>query len=203
MRYIVYNICLYIEALHITTNISTKVNGIAGVWHIPDIMNYSIDVNRYNLDLSGITSLVFEVKRCGPAHVLLSSSDVRNSSEPLYGISIGYKTFKTFITYRADDSLDSGSMKHVKYVKFLTPNLLNCTVYLPLWISWADGDIKLGTGVVVDENILEYLTNTPHFEVKSIGVLTDKGRLGNWRIQVEGNFKICISFVFITNSKKI
>lgn len=113
-------------------------------------MNCSIDINSYNLDLSGITSLVFEIKRCGRAHVILSSSDVRNSSEPLYGISIGYKTYKTFITYRADDSLDSESRN---YVSFLNPNILNCTVYQTFWVSWSDGDIKLGTGNVVGENI--------------------------------------------------
>ncbi|CAG2196544.1 unnamed protein product [Mytilus edulis] len=171
------------DGLHTTTNVSTKVKGVAGVWYTPDIMNCSIDINSYNLDLSGITSLVFEIKRCGRAHAILSSSDVRNSSEPLYGISIGYKTYKTFITYRADD-------------------------------SWSDGDIKLGTGNVVGENILGYSTNAPQFEVKSIGVLTDKGRLGNWKIQVEGAHKIdsskkdkmeevlCVEFKLIQKSSR-
>ncbi|CAG2196545.1 unnamed protein product [Mytilus edulis] len=178
------------EGLRITTTVSTKVEGVAGGWYTPDIMTSSIDINRYNLDLSKITSLVFDIKRCGRAHLLLSSSAVRNSSEPLYEIDIGYKNYYTFIIYRADDSLDPESRNHVK---FLTPNIYNCTVYLPFWISWADGDIKLGTGIVVDENVLGYLTNTPHFEVKSIGVLTDYGRLGNWRIQFEGAHKIDLS----------
>ncbi|XP_063415954.1 uncharacterized protein LOC134697600 [Mytilus trossulus] len=149
-------------------------------------MDYTIDVNKYNLDLSGITSLVFEVKRCGRTHVLLSSSDVRNSAEPMYEIDIGYNNYDTFIIYRSDDSLDHESRK---YVNFPTPDIFNCTMYYPFWISWKEGDIKLGSGIVIDDNILGYLTNAPQFEVKAIGVLTDYGELGSWRIQFEGNFE--------------
>ncbi|XP_071123882.1 uncharacterized protein [Mytilus edulis] len=170
-------------SVHITTTVSTQVNGKVGSWFTPDVMDFTIDVNKYKLDLSGITSLVFELKRCGRAHVLLSSSDVRISSEPMFEIDIGFDTYETYIIYRADDSLDSGSRI---FSKFLTPNIFNCTVYLPFWISWADGEIKLGTGIVVDENVLGYLTNAPQFEVKAIGVLTTYGMLGSWRIQFEG-----------------
>ncbi|CAG2253174.1 unnamed protein product [Mytilus edulis] len=176
---------VFVEGVHITTTVSTQVDGMICSWYIPDIMDYTIDVNKYNLDLSGITSLVFELKTCGRAHILMSSSDVRNSAEPMYEIDIGFDTHKTYIIHRADDSLDSGSRM---FSKFLTSNIFNCSVYLPLWISWADGDIKLGTGSVVDENVLEYLTSAPQFEVKAIGVLTDYGMLGSLKIQFEDNF---------------
>ncbi|CAG2205172.1 unnamed protein product [Mytilus edulis] len=176
-------IYFFVEGVHITTTVSTQVNGKVGSWFTPDVMDLTIDVNRYKLDLSGITSLVFKLKRCGRAHVLLSSSDFRISSEPMYEIDIGFDIYETYIIYRADDSLDSDSRI---FSKFLTPNIFNCTVYLPFWISWADGDIKLGTGIVVDENVLGYLTNAPQFEVKAIGVLTSYGMLGSWRIQFEG-----------------
>ncbi|VDI67024.1 Hypothetical predicted protein, partial [Mytilus galloprovincialis] len=56
---------------------------------------------------------------------------------------------------------------------------------IPVWISWEDGEIKLGTGVVVGEHVLGNLTNTDHFEVRSIGVFTDRGIIGNWTIQLE------------------
>ncbi|CAG2253175.1 unnamed protein product [Mytilus edulis] len=148
-------------------------------------MDLTIDVNRYKLDLSGITSLVFKLKRCNRANVLLSSSDFRISSEPMYEIDIGFDIYETYIIYRADDSLDSDSRI---FSKFLTPNIFNCTVYLPFWISWAEGDIKLGTGIVVDKNVLGYLTNAPQFQVKAIGVLTSYGMLGSWRIQFEDKF---------------
>ncbi|CAC5386103.1 unnamed protein product [Mytilus coruscus] len=169
--------------VHITTNVSTtQVNYFVSSWKTPDVMDYTIDINRYNLDLSGITSLLFEIKTCSYAHVLLSNSDVRNSSKPLYEIIIGYFNYDSFIIYRADDSLYSGSRN---YTSVETPNILNCTVYLPFWISWESGDIELGTGIVVGENVVLNLTNTHHFEVKSIGVLTDLGTLGNWIIQIE------------------
>ncbi|CAC5362842.1 unnamed protein product [Mytilus coruscus] len=139
-------------------------------------MNYTIDINRYNLDLSGITSLLFKIKACDSAHVLLSTSDVRNSSKPLSEIIMGYFSDSSYIIYRAESTHDTW---------FSIPNILNCTVYLPFWISWASGDIELGTGVVVGEDILGNLKKTNHFEVRSIGVFTDRGTLGNWTIQVE------------------
>ncbi|CAG2200270.1 unnamed protein product [Mytilus edulis] len=129
------------EGVYITTIVTTKVNDQVGSWGTADVMDYTIDVNKYNLDLSGITSLVFELKRCGRAHVLLSSSDVRNSAKPLYEFDIGNKDYSTYIIYRSDDSLDPESRN---YVNFLTPNIYDCTVYLPFWISWAEGEIKLG-----------------------------------------------------------
>ncbi|XP_063400139.1 uncharacterized protein LOC134684763 [Mytilus trossulus] len=172
-----------VGGLQITTNVSTpKVDSGIDAFTIADIMNYTIDINKFNLDLSGITSLVFEVKACMYAHVLLSSSDVRKSSEPLYEIIIGDYNYRSYIVYRTNDSLSSES-RTFKNVN--TPDILNCTVYLPFWIRWAGGEIKLGTGVVVSENVLGSLTNTDHFEVRSIGVFTDKNASGNWTIQLE------------------
>ncbi|VDI06407.1 Hypothetical predicted protein [Mytilus galloprovincialis] len=174
--------------VQITTNVSTtKVDGYVSAWHTADIMDYTIDINRYNIDLSRITSLVFEIKACRRAHVLLSSSGVRNSSEPLYEILIGDGIFNSYIIHRTNDSLHPESRK---YEGFDTVDIQNCTVYIPFWISWADGEIKLGTGVVVGEHVLGNLTNTDQFEVRSIGVFTDGGKTGNWIIQLEGNFKI-------------
>ncbi|CAC5362838.1 unnamed protein product [Mytilus coruscus] len=145
-------------------------------------MNYTIDVNKYNLDLSEITSLVFEVKACGNVCVFLSSSDVRKSSKPLYGIGIGHQNTHSYIFYREDDSKD---FVDSPYAYSNTLNILNCTVYLPFWISWAGEDIKFGTELVIGENVVGNLTNMDHFEVKSIGVFTSGGKLGKWKIQVE------------------
>ncbi|CAC5362839.1 unnamed protein product [Mytilus coruscus] len=169
-------VCLYIEGLQITTNVSTQVSGTVESWHTPDIMNYTNDVNRYNLDLSGITSLMIKLKACHSAHVLLSNSVVRNSSKPLYEIIISYFYDTSYIVYRAEGSLDTD---------FSTPDILNCTVYLPFWIRWADGDIKLGTGIVVGDHVLGNFKNADHFVVRSIGVLTDRGSLGKWNIKIE------------------
>ncbi|VDH99134.1 Hypothetical predicted protein, partial [Mytilus galloprovincialis] len=164
--------------VQIKTNVSTQTNDWVSAWYTADIMNYTIDINKCNLDLNGITSLVFEIKTCREAQVHLSSSDVRNSSEPLYAIVIGQIFF--YINYRANDSVESTNTEF-----FQDQNLINCTVDLPLWTSWADGEIKLGSGNVVGENVLGNLTNTHPFEVKSIGVLTYPFTLGKWKIQLE------------------
>ncbi|XP_063418855.1 uncharacterized protein LOC134701647 [Mytilus trossulus] len=75
------------SGVQITTNVSTMVDRNVNAQSVADSMNYNIDVNRYSLDLNGITSLVFEINTCTWAHVLLSSSGVRNSSEPFYDIA--------------------------------------------------------------------------------------------------------------------
>ncbi|CAC5365811.1 unnamed protein product [Mytilus coruscus] len=168
----------------ITTNVSTQVSGYRDAQKDSDIMNYTFDINKYNLDLSGITSLLFVLKTCDNAHVLLSNSDVRNSSKPLYDIIIGDTI--SVIVYRVNDS---GYHESMHYKIFPTPNILNCTVYLPFWISWEVGDVKLGKGLVVGENVFGNWTNSHHFNVRSIGVLTDVSTLGKWQIQVEDLFK--------------
>ncbi|XP_063416192.1 uncharacterized protein LOC134697835 [Mytilus trossulus] len=170
------------KSVHITTNVSTKVNDYVDALGTADIMNYAIDISRCNLDLSGITSLMFEIKACDNGHVLLSNSYVRDSSKPLYEILIGEDNYYSVIFYRTDDSLEPGSYI---FNQSNTYNILNCNVYLPFWISWADGDIKLGTGILVDENVLVSFMNPHHFEVRSIGVFTSHYKLGIWTIQVE------------------
>lgn len=166
-------------------------------------MNYTFDGNRYNLDLSGITALVFEIKACTWSHVLLSSSSVRNSSEPLYEIVfINFMdVYRLYIIYCSYGSLDSRKCNIEPFVHQIK---MNCTMYLPFWISWAGGDIRVGTGIDVSANVLGNFTNTDNFDVRSIGIFTEGSRLGNWIIQIEGNFKLCTSFaIFVFFSKFI
>ncbi|VDI73671.1 Hypothetical predicted protein [Mytilus galloprovincialis] len=175
--------------VQITTNmIPTIVDRHVRAEITADIMNYTIDVNRYNLDLSGITSFVFEIKACHLfEYVLLSSSDVRNSSEPLYEI-IFYNSYNLYflITYCSHDSLNS---RNCNMEEFNHQIELNCTMYLPFWISWAGGDIRVGTGIDVSANVLGNVTNTNNFEVRSIGVFTRRRHEErNWKIQIEDKF---------------
>ncbi|XP_063418874.1 uncharacterized protein LOC134701669 [Mytilus trossulus] len=166
--------------VQITTNLST--NGNVDSMHPADIMNYTIDVNRYSLDLNGITSLVLEINTCTWARVLLSSSGVRNSSEPFYDIVFinnNFDYFFLYIAYRTDDS------EKYKYKRFVHQIEMNCTMYLPFWISWAGGDIIFGTGINVSANVLGNVTNTNNFEVRSIGVFTHGHEERNWKIQIE------------------
>ncbi|VDI24038.1 Hypothetical predicted protein [Mytilus galloprovincialis] len=177
--------CASPGGVHIRTNVSTKVNAFVSALNAPNITNYAIDISRCSLDLSGITSLMFEIKACANGNILLSNSNVRNSSKPLYEILIGDSNYYSIIAYRTDDSFERGSYM---YNESITRDILNCTVYLPFWISWADGDIKLGTGILVDQNVLVSLMNPHHFEMRSIGVLTSHYKLGKWTIQVEDKF---------------
>ncbi|CAG2191132.1 unnamed protein product [Mytilus edulis] len=178
---------MYIVGIHIVNNVLTEDSGYVKASLIADIMNYTIDINRYNLDLKGIT-LAFEVKACASVHILLSSSDVKNSLLPLYEIRLGgWGNIKSHLLYRADDSLTAESM-YLKEVD--TPNILNCNVYLPFWISYTGGHIGYGIGLLVGENALSNVINTNKVEVRGIGVLVsyNYGRSAEWKIQLEDKF---------------
>lgn len=158
-------------------------------------MKYSTDINKYNLDLSGITSIMYEVKACKDAFVLLSNSDVKNSTNPLYEIQFGnFLNSRSRILYRINDSLDAGS-RYMQYKN--TPNILNCNMYLPFWISWAGGKITYGTGLVVAENTLDSWISTNQFAVRGIEVYTSFSETGDWNIHLEGNVNI---YVFLIHS---
>ncbi|CAC5389072.1 unnamed protein product [Mytilus coruscus] len=183
-------LCLHVfttRGVHIMNTLSTpnSGNGISSR-RTHDIMKYSTDINKYNLDLSVITSLMYEVKACKDAFVLLSNSDVKNSSKPLYEIQFGNNfNRKSRILYRINDSLDAGS----RYMQFINSrNILNCNVYLPFWISWAGGKITYGTGLVVAENTLDSWINTNQFAVNGIEVYTSFSETGDWKIHIEDKF---------------
>lgn len=180
---------MYIVGIHIVNNVLTEDSGYMKASLIADIMNYTIDINRYNLDLKGIT-LAFEVKACMSVHILLSSSDVKKSSLPLYEIRLGgWGNMKSHLLYRADDSLTAESM-YLKEVS--TPNILNCNVYLPFWISYTGGHIGYGIGLLVGENAMSNVINTNKVEVRGIGVLVSYNydRSAEWKIHLEGNVPI-------------
>ncbi|CAC5396783.1 unnamed protein product [Mytilus coruscus] len=178
-------VCLLVSkasGIQIEANALTKVNGSVFVEFTPNMMTKTIDINRYNLELGGTTSLVFEVKACRNGHVLLSNYGVQNSSKPLYDILLGHNFDRSFIAYRADDSSDQASGH---YSEFNTPKILNCNVFLPFWISWAGEFIKFGKGFTVGENTVGNYVHINHFEVRKIGVLTSHGQLGEWKVQLE------------------
>lgn len=188
LRYI-----MYIVGVHIMNTLSTPNSGHAiSSRRTHDIMQYSTDINQYNLDLGGITSMVYEVKACKDAFVLLSNSDVKNSSKPLYEIQLGNSyNSRSRILYRINDSLDAGS----RYMQFISSrNILNCNMYLPFWISWTDGKIAYGTGLVVAENTLDSWISTNQFAVKGIEVYTSFSETGDWNIHLEGIVEIHVFY---------
>lgn len=186
---------MYIVGIHIVNNVLTEDRGYMKASLIADIMKYTIDINKYNLDLKGIT-LAFEVKSCTSVHILLSSSDVQNSSLPLYEIRLGgWNNMKSHLLYRADDSLTDESM-HLTTVD--TPNILSCTVYMPFWISYIGEHVGYGIGLLDGENVLSNVINANKVEVRSVGVLVsyNYNKPAEWKIYLEGNVSIIILFLF-------
>ncbi|KAI0235762.1 hypothetical protein LSAT2_013711 [Lamellibrachia satsuma] len=64
-----------------------------------------------------------------------------------------------------------------------TPGLLDCDEYRPFWIMWEDGDIVVGRGRVLGEQIFVQLKNPQNsHEVRGVSVKTGKDTPGKWFI---------------------
>ncbi|XP_071138508.1 uncharacterized protein [Mytilus edulis] len=135
-------------------------------------MQYEVNINKYDLDLSGITTLTFEVKACQDATIVMSNSDDGNSSMPMYQfIFCGWENEKSAIRKQ-----DQG-------VEVNTLGVCKCDEYRSFWIS---GDLRIGKGLNVGINVIAEWTDPDPFTIRSIGIYT-WGGTGEWKVQLEGN----------------
>ncbi|CAG2241719.1 unnamed protein product [Mytilus edulis] len=168
---------LVIENTFTTPNIGYK-----SLFDIADYMQYLVDINKNGLDLSGITTLTFKVKACHDASIIMSNSDDGNSSKPFYDFIIGgWYNQKSAIGRRNDDSLTPGS-KQKKI--FITPDICQCDEYRPFWISTTNGVLMMGKGLIVGINVIAEWTDLNPFTIRSIGIYTNVGTIGEWKVQI-------------------
>ncbi|VDI18417.1 Hypothetical predicted protein [Mytilus galloprovincialis] len=144
---------------------------------------YVVDVNKYGLDLTGITTLTFEVMACGEASIVMSNSEVGDPKKPMYDFIIGGENNqKSFLRRRKDDSLTARSKQTVFYH---TPDVCKCDEYRPFWIRAIDGDLWIGEGRIVGMNVTAEFYYPPPFTVRAIGIYTNQENVGEWKVQLE------------------
>ncbi|XP_063411210.1 uncharacterized protein LOC134694143 [Mytilus trossulus] len=150
---------------------------------IADVWQHVADINQYGLDISGITTLTFEVKACKDVNIIMSNSDDGNSSKPIYQFIIGgWGNKKSAIQRRRDYPLTNGSFQAFK---FDTSDLCNCAEYRPFWISTTNGVLMIGKGLIVGTNVIAEWTDPNPFTVRRIGIYTNIGEAGVWKVQIE------------------
>ena len=170
--------------------ISTPNAGPITPGYTANLLDYSVHLHQYGLDASSLTSLKFKVKACFDANVYLSNSIVMDSSMPFYEVSIGgYGNTKMAMRRRSDDSLQPGTIIDVFPGGKTTDayrDRLDCLTYMPFWVSWKRGHLKLGSGNTVDGNIIGDWVDPSPFKVNSIGISTTWGSTGQWKIKIKG-----------------
>ncbi|VDI52573.1 Hypothetical predicted protein, partial [Mytilus galloprovincialis] len=94
------------------------------------------------MDVLPASILTFEVKACKHMALYASSSDTKDSTQPLYEIGIGsHHNTKTYVRRRNDALLQTSSwITEQSY----TDNVLNCAQYRLFWISWDAASLMVG-----------------------------------------------------------
>ncbi|VDI57322.1 Hypothetical predicted protein [Mytilus galloprovincialis] len=169
--------------LVIENTFTTPSNGHKKFLQVADILQYVVDINKNGLDLTGITTITFQVKACQDVSIIMSNSDDKDSSKSMYNFIIGgWTNSKSAIQRRNDDSLTPASQQSVL---FDTPNVCKCDEYRPFWISAINGVIMMGKGLIVGRNVIAEWTDPNPFTVRSIGIYTIVKNIGEWKVQIE------------------
>ncbi|XP_063431727.1 uncharacterized protein LOC134714418 [Mytilus trossulus] len=147
---------------------------------LPDIWQYAVDVNKYGLDLTGITTMTIEVKACQDASIIMSNSDDGDPKKPMYHFVIGgWNNNQSGIQRREDDTLLPVDSRQNH--QFLTPEVCNCSEYRPFWISAIKGDLRIGIGLIVGINDIAEWTDPHPFTIRGIGIYTNIKHIGDWK----------------------
>ncbi|CAG2248927.1 unnamed protein product [Mytilus edulis] len=100
------------------------------------------DDNKFLADYGAFPSiesnLNFEVKGCKDAHIILTSQ--LNKIAPFYHIGIGLFTNTKTILAR--------ERINYEYVDEHEETILDCNNFVQFWLSWENGQIRLGKGLV-------------------------------------------------------
>lgn len=127
------------------------------------------------VDVTGHTSLTFQVKACNDAHIALSQDkgvDSRNTYEVVIG---GWSGRRSVIRDCKQCAYKARSNKR---------QTVNCKTYLPFWIGWENGIIRVGTGNVVGNGQFMMWNDAGPHDVNYVAVSTGFGSNGDWKFNV-------------------
>ena len=129
-----------------------------------------IYLNDHGVDIQGHNNISFRVRAGNDAHIALSL-DKNNWDTHTYEIVIGGWKNSRSVIRRCDQCLPKSNFVH---------SPLNASEFKPFWISWTNGDIRVGTGTeLFAKEFLRWRDNDPE-EIRHIGVSTGWGSNGTW-----------------------
>ncbi|VDI11562.1 Hypothetical predicted protein [Mytilus galloprovincialis] len=117
-----------------------------GILSNPKAPELSIPLNQYGFNVSEKSSIFFEVKACEHAFIYLSESPVMNSTAVLYEIIIG-ESGGTRVILRKHNHVNVG-------VESLGSETTHCELFVSFWISCGNSNIKIGKGLIINQDIV-------------------------------------------------
>ncbi len=127
-------------------------------------------------DVTGISGMLFEVKGPTKLYIGLSQTIPTYLITELYEIAFDYN--KNILQLRhgeSGDKLDeySGSIN--------SPGQ-----YTQYWTTWANGNIQVGRGFKIGQNILVSTVDNPYYDVNFIAVASDIDETSYWIFYLNG-----------------
>ncbi len=148
-----------------------------------DAYSMSLTISEYNstsfiyqdtgIQLAGLTGMLFEVKGTNELYLGLSQVAISYLTTDMYEVSMETNVLQ----------LKRGEQGQV--MDEYTGSVHNITTYTPFWTTWANGDIQVGRGFTIGENILVKAVDTT-YDVNFIIVATTSGETSYWRFYVNG-----------------
>jgi len=133
------------------------------------------DPSQHTIFVEGKRAMVFRVRACSSAHLLMAS--IYNHGMHTTDLTIGGSgNTKTVLKHH-------GSGKEVASAD--TENILHCNEMRSFWVSWAYGYFRVGWGSTLGVGIILNVEKTGdiNHDVTAIGLYTEIGIAGVWEIE--------------------
>ena len=130
------------------------------------LTNSAVDFGKFWRTVTRENALVFKVKACESAYVLLAKYPgvtTYSAYEIRIGVLAGGSTMKTQIRKRLSRQQGPAPVT--------TPNILECSEFHYFWIEWREGYIGFGKGAIPrTDKVTEWNHGDAQFEVNAISM---------------------------------
>lgn len=169
---------IFIVSVCNSLRLSTLNQGNIDAETIPNVYQFYTRLSTFGVHRVTGTFFTFQVKSCRDAAVLLSTSTdliSPNFYEIFYG---GNGNSKIYLSRNYGTNVAQSNAR----------NLLDCDNMVTLWISWANGILKTGTGSILGRNqIMEWNDPNSPLDVAGIGIMSAWGSNAEWIFSSGGN----------------
>ncbi|CAH1798441.1 unnamed protein product [Owenia fusiformis] len=135
----------------------------------PDYFGY----RHVPIDISGKNYIKFKVEACNDAHLELQETPyVTNKNNYEIVLNGWSRNPNSGIRDKPEGSL---KVSH-------RGSILNCTEMMPFWVSWMNGDVQVGKGHAIGQNIILAWQDPTSHVVNALNFVTGFGASGTWEI---------------------
>ena len=151
-------------------------------------MDYSTPLYQFGI-FPHVQPFRFAVQACHNVNVFLSGSAVLDSNYPFHNVVIGGENGAKIFIRHVSDGISYQSRTDGLEVS----DLLFCLSYQEFWVTWSNGSVKVGRGLIENQSELDSWSlyhDTQHIKIKSLAVMTSYGSSGQWDVYKECKYNI-------------